>query len=129
MYKGGRIILFAVLFCLVALSPFLVNAFSASAGPEVSTDTPVINELKAKECVASTEYMKDSHMQLLDQWRNDVVREGSYEYESASGQIYEKSLDETCLECHSNREEFCDACHSYAGVELYCWDCHDNAGS
>lgn len=129
MYKGGRIILFAVLFCLAALSPFLANAFSASAAPEVSTDTPAIDELQSKECVASTGYMRDSHMQLLDQWRNDVVREGSYEYESASGQVYEKSLDDTCLECHSNREEFCDSCHTYAGVDLYCWDCHDATGS
>jgi fructose-1,6-bisphosphatase-3 len=23
-----------------------------------------------------------------------------------------------------NKEEFCDACHEYVGVELNCWDCH-----
>ena len=78
---------------------------------------------------ASDEYMKDNHMQLLDEWRNDVVRDGSREYESASGQVYEKSLDGTCLECHSNREEFCDSCHDYASVDPYCWDCHDGEAS
>ena len=97
MYKGGRIIAFAALFCLAVLSPFIVNLANAAPAPETSLDTPAINAQQTKECVASTEYMKDNHMQLLDEWRNDVVRDGSREYESASGQVYEKSLDGTCL--------------------------------
>ena len=129
MYKGGRIIAFAALFCLAVLSPFIVNLANAAPAPETSLDTPAINAQQTKECVASTEYMKDNHMQLLDEWRNDVVRDGSREYESASGQVYEKSLDGTCLECHSNREEFCDSCHDDASVEPYCWDCHDGEAS
>ncbi|RDB61508.1 menaquinol oxidoreductase [Gordonibacter sp. 28C] len=131
MYKGKRIVAFAVVFCAVVLMPFWANAFgaSASSGPEVSTDTPAINQMDEKQCVAETEYMKGSHMQLLDQWRTDVVRNGSREYTSDSGQVYEKSLDGTCLGCHSNKEEFCDACHDYAGVDLYCWDCHDGSAS
>ena len=129
MYKGGRIIAFAALFCLAVLSPFIVNLANAAPAPETSLDTPAINAQQTKECVASTEYMKDNHMQLLYEWRNDVVRDGSREYESASGQVYEKSLDGTCLECHSNREEFCDSCHDYASVDPYCWDCHDGEAS
>lgn len=129
MYKGGRIIAFAALFCLAVLSPFLVNLSNASAGPQVSADTPTIDGLNTRECVASTEYMKESHMQLLDEWRNDVVRGGSRQHASASGQMYEKSLDDTCLGCHTNREEFCDSCHDYAEVDLYCWDCHDSSAS
>ena len=129
MYKGGRIIAFAALFCLAVLSPFIVNLANAAPAPETSLDTPAINAQQTKECVASTEYMKDNHMQLLDEWRNDVVRDGSREYESASGQVYEKSLDGTCLECHSNREEFCDSCHDYASGDPYCWDCHDGEAS
>ena len=129
MYKGGRIIAFAALFCLAVLSPFIVNLANAAPAPETSLDTPAINAQQTKECVASTEYMKDNHMQLLDEWRNDVVRDGSREYESASGQVYEKSLDGTCLECHSNREEFCDSCHDYTSVDPYCWDCHDGEAS
>lgn len=129
MYKGGRIIAFAALFCLAVLSPFIVNLANAAPAPETSLDTPAINAQQTKECVASTEYMKDNHMQLLDEWRNDVMRDGSREYESASGQVYEKSLDGTCLECHSNREEFCDSCHDYASVDPYCWGCHDGEAS
>ena len=119
MYKGGRIIAFAALFCLAVLSPFIVNLANAAPAPETSLDTPAITAQQAKECVASTEYMKDNHMQLLDESRN----------ESASGQVYEKSLDGTCLECHSNREEFCDSCHDYASVDPYCWECHDGEAS
>ena len=129
MHKGGRTIAFAAVFCLVVLSPFIVNLANAAPAPEASLDTPTINALSQKECVADAAYMRDNHMQMLDEWRNDVVRAGSREYESASGQVYEKSLDGTCLECHSNREEFCDSCHDYAGVQPYCWECHDTAES
>ena len=101
-----------------------VQNANAAPAPETSLDTPAINAQQTKECVASTEYMKDNHMQLLDEWRNDVVRDGSREYESASGQVYEKSLDGTCLECHTSKANFCDKCHSYSGVSPNCWDCH-----
>ncbi|HIW76831.1 MULTISPECIES: sulfate reduction electron transfer complex DsrMKJOP subunit DsrJ [Gordonibacter] len=127
MYKGGRIILFAGLFVLLMAVPLLVNLGNATAAPTPNVDTPAINALSEKQCVESTEYMRSSHMQLLDEWRNDVVRDGATDYKSASGQVYEISLDDTCLECHSNREEFCDSCHEYSSVELYCWDCHDLA--
>ncbi|MEF9841094.1 MAG: sulfate reduction electron transfer complex DsrMKJOP subunit DsrJ [Raoultibacter sp.] len=129
MNKKKGIVVFAILFCLALLTPFFLNISVASTGPEVSVDTAVINALDEKNCVASTEYMKSSHMQMLDEWRNDVVRKGSTEYTSNTGQIYEKSLDNTCLGCHTNREEFCDKCHEYSGVELYCWECHGGSGS
>ena len=34
------------------------------------------------------------------------------------------SLSQSCLGCHSNKEQFCDACHNYAGVKPNCWSCH-----
>ena len=33
------------------------------------------------------------------------------------------SLSNTCLDCHSNKADFCDKCHNYASVRPYCWDC------
>ncbi|MCB7038770.1 sulfate reduction electron transfer complex DsrMKJOP subunit DsrJ [Eggerthella sinensis] len=127
MYKGKHIILFVGLFILLVAAPLIVNFGNASAAPEPNVDTPAINALDKKECVESAEYMRSSHMQLLDSWRNDVVRDGATEYTGANGQVYEISLDDTCLACHTNREEFCDSCHEYSSVELYCWDCHDLA--
>ena len=36
MYKGGRIIAFAALFCLAVLSPFIVNLANAAPAPETT---------------------------------------------------------------------------------------------
>ena len=37
---------------------------------------------------------------------------------------YDISLAGTCMKCHSNKAEFCDRCHDYAGVSPDCWSCH-----
>jgi hypothetical protein len=64
------------------------------------------------------------HMDLLNEWRDDVVRKGKRIYTSPGGKKYNMSLSNTCMECHSNKAEFCDECHQYAGVDPYCWNCH-----
>jgi hypothetical protein len=100
-------------------------------------------ELPKGHCVEDTEYMRAHHMELLDRWRNEVVREGdNAPYVSqAFGTKYEKSLTKTCMGCHTNRETFCYRCHEYANVSslhllspcpgdptpergIVCWDCH-----
>jgi hypothetical protein len=75
-------------------------------------------------CVEETEYMTARHMELLNEWRNAVVREGEREYTSTSGETYTMSLTGTCMDCHDNRERFCTRCHDYSNVEPRCWDCH-----
>ncbi|MBO4353138.1 MAG: sulfate reduction electron transfer complex DsrMKJOP subunit DsrJ [Eggerthellaceae bacterium] len=125
MSAKAKIILFIVVFCVLLGIPFVANAVTSHDFPELSLDTPEINALSEKKCVESAEVMSSSHMQMLNDWRDDVLRRGDTEYISSSGQVYEKSLDDTCLRCHSNKEEFCDTCHTYENVEPYCWDCHD----
>jgi len=79
----------------------------------------------AKACVESVEYMRDSHMALLDFWRDDVVRNGKRIYTSdATGERHEMSLTRTCLGCHADKSQFCDKCHDFVGESPYCWDCH-----
>ncbi|NNL75212.1 MAG: sulfate reduction electron transfer complex DsrMKJOP subunit DsrJ, partial [Desulfobacterales bacterium] len=78
----------------------------------------------AKECIRDTEYMRAEHMQLLDEWRHAVVRNAERVYVNSSGKEFNMSLSNTCLDCHSNKAEFCDRCHDYASVKPYCWDCH-----
>ena len=78
----------------------------------------------AKVCVMPTEYMKAEHMHLLDIWRDSVVREGKRIYVNSHGKEFNMSLSNTCLDCHSNKAEFCDRCHNYASVSPYCWSCH-----
>jgi len=80
------------------------------------------------ECVEDTEYMTARHMELLNQWRNSVVREGETEYTSTSGETYTMSLTGTCMDCHDNQETFCQRCHDYANVAPRCWDCHVEPG-
>lgn len=82
-----------------------------------------------KQCVAPVSYMRTSHMQLLDEWRDSVVRTGQRKHVAYNGKVYEKNLTNTCLSaCHGSRQEFCDRCHDYSGVSsLNCWNCHSDA--
>ena len=76
-------------------------------------------QLPSGRCVEDRQYMRAHHMELLDQWRNAVVREGQKTYVSrASGASYEMSLTKTCLGCHS-KTKFCDQCHHYANVQSF----------
>lgn len=95
----------------------------ALAAPEIKLPA------QEKHCVAPVSYMRTSHMQLLDEWRESVVRTGQREYTAYNGKVYEKNLTRTCLSaCHASREEFCDRCHNYSGVSnLNCWKCHSDA--
>jgi cytochrome c len=121
MYDGAKIVTGLVIGLGLLLSPFFYNAGKASKAPEPEL-APKAKE--AKECVAPTPYMRNGHMQLLDRWRQDVVRDGDRWYKTSSGKIYNKSLQLTCMDCHSNKTKFCDQCHNYMAVSPYCWDCH-----
>lgn len=82
-----------------------------------------------KQCVAPISYMRASHMVLLMNWRQEAVRDANRRYVAFNGKVYQKSLTGTCLGCH-NKAQFCDRCHTYAGVSgPYCWDCHNPASS
>ena len=124
MYNGGKIITGLIIFVLLISAPFWLNVGQANELPDISLDTPAINQLSEKQCVESVEFMRSQHPQLLNDWRDHVVREGESIYVSSSGDMHEMSLDNNCLQCHSNQSQFCDACHTYTSVELYCWDCH-----
>lgn len=121
MYDAGKVLGGLVVFLVLVTSPLWFNAFSAS-----STDIPELQlpPNGATECVEDAEYMRPSHMDLLNVWRDDVVRIGERYYTNAAGVSYEMSLSRTCMDCHSNKEEFCDACHTYMAVSPFCWDCH-----
>jgi hypothetical protein len=93
-------------------------ARTTSKAPELKLPT------QEKFCVAPTEYMRTSHMELLINWREEVVRNNVRTYTAFNGKTYKISLTGTCLGCHTSKEEFCDRCHNYAAVNPYCWDCH-----
>lgn len=120
MYDAGKIIIGLVIF--IALVSFPIWYDAARGDIPISADPKIITT--EKECVAPTEYMRANHMDLLNQWRDAVVREGVRIFTAESGRKFEMSLSHTCMDCHSNKSEFCDECHTYAGVDTYCWDCH-----
>lgn len=108
-------------FVLIVLFPFFYNHLKAAPAPELKLTEKA---LEAKQCVRSKAFMKAEHMQLLDHWRDTVVRDAERMYVSPNGETYNMSLSNTCMTCHSKKEEFCDRCHDYASVRPYCWDCH-----
>ncbi len=116
-----------LIFFAVCTSLFWYNMFvsDVSSAPE-----PVISD-KAKaagSCILSKEEMKSEHMQILDKWRETVVRQGERVYVAPGGKEFNMSLssgENSCIGCHSNKTEFCDRCHDYASVRPYCWDCHN----
>ena len=101
--------------------PFWYNMGKAAPAPELELTAKA---KAAKVCVMPTAFMKAEHMQLLDVWRHNVVRNGERAFVNAEGKLFNMSLSNTCLDCHSNKAQFCDRCHDYASVRPYCWDCH-----
>lgn len=154
MNKGGKkITLGLLIFVIIIIFPILYNQGKANAGPDINLDTPAIAQLDNKECIESAEYMRANHMQLLLDWRDAAVREGETVYVNSQGKEFEISLQNTCLECHSDTSaalvtlaannqsfsstsdassvtsspnNFCFSCHDYAAVKPDCWSCHSD---
>jgi hypothetical protein len=137
MYDRGKIIVGVIVFLVVTTFPFWYNKASGTA----STSPPPKEVAEGLHCVENLEFMRSSHMQLLNEWRDTVVRDGRRTYESKDfeGEVYAMSLSNTCLKCHADWTGFpggedamppdqqprgCLECHDYAGVEVYCYDCH-----
>lgn len=122
MYDASKVITGIIIFVLLVASPLFYNLATGQASyvPELKTDDA------GSQCVRSKEFMKARHMELLNQWRTEVVRGGDRFFTAPDGKVYEKSLTNTCMNCHTQKEEFCDKCHDYTGVgQPKCWNCHN----
>ncbi len=127
MYDGGKVVLGLALFAALCTSPMWVSAARGGGGaeaPELELPPPA-----SGKCVRDGAWMRNSHMELLNSWRDEVVREGIRRERLADGREIERSLTQTCLGCHTDKTQFCDRCHDYVGVKPFCFDCHvDKAG-
>jgi len=128
MYKGGRIIASLVIGVALLSLPFFYNMGKSKKGPGIYLNTPAIEKLAVKQCIEPTEWMRANHMQLLNRWRDEAVREGKTEYINSQGKSFKIGID-TCLNCHYNpalksSDQFCVSCHDYASVKPTCWSCH-----
>ena len=137
MYKGGRIIIGLLIFLVILIFPFAYNLGKANAGP-------VIDLPSNTQCVEPASYMRENHMQLLDEWRNLYVRDGQTVYVNSEGKSFDINID-TCTKCHYQNnvtasatgasnpavnpsDQFCVTCHNYASVKPTCWSCHNEPG-
>ncbi|MCL5270260.1 MAG: sulfate reduction electron transfer complex DsrMKJOP subunit DsrJ [bacterium] len=128
LYGGSYIIAGLVVFLGIATFPIWYGAIGQNKPAFQSPPNPA-----GEQCIEPREYMRDRHMQLLTQWRDEAVRGGDWFYTATSGRKWTKSLTLTCMECHGKADAqgrsltaatYCGECHDYVGVSLYCWDCH-----
>ena len=120
MHDAGKIIPGIIIFFFLISFPIW---FSAASG-EINY-TPELNlPADEEQCVESAEYMRANHMDLLLDWREEVVRDNLRIYTASDGKEYIKSLTDTCLDCHAPKVEFCEQCHDYVGAKPDCWSCH-----
>ncbi len=122
--KWGLIILGLGIFVVGVTFPIWYGTIKSTPAPVLSLDTPVINSMQNKKCVEDTAFMRANHMKMLNDWRDESVREGRRTYTAKDGQTFEKSLTGTCIQCHTNKEQFCDRCHNYVGAKPTCFSCH-----
>jgi hypothetical protein len=118
MYDSGKIIPGLIIFVLFITFPIWYNHGDAGEvpKPELPKDS--------KQCVGPIMEMRTNHMQLLNEWRDEVIRTGDRAYFELEGKKFQKSLQNACMECHKSKKKFCDTCHDYSSVSPYCWDCH-----
>ena len=120
MSDRGVIVAGLALFVALASLPVWYNrsAGTTPKAPEIKLPT------EGKDPFGSREFMRSSHMNLLVNWRDEVVRKQERTVVGSDGKTYTKSLTGTCLGCHASKADFCDRCHGYAGITPTCWDCH-----
>jgi len=115
---------------LSVIPALLVLIFSApaTAGDKSDGTGPFIPApVKGEKCVEDTAVMRRDHMKFLLKHRKEALREGV--------RTKQYSLQER-LACHVPAEtaaqpakagegHFCMNCHSYVGVTLDCFECHN----
>jgi hypothetical protein len=78
-------------------------------------------------CVEPTERMRRYHMDYIQHQRTATVHEGirTSKYELVGCVGCHISYDSAHIPKPINQsDQFCGACHAYAGVKLNCFDCH-----
>jgi len=112
MFDAPKIISGLVIFLILITTPFWYRYLTCK-----DKSYPAPTEVaKGEQCVMSADYMRSHHMNLLEEWRDDVVRKGDRMFKSPDGRFFKKSLSNTCLDCHQKETNFCSKCHDYTGV-------------
>ncbi len=115
---------------LSSLALAAVLLFSTAANAEESRGPlPALPKAKGEQCVEDTDFMRRNHMDLLKHQRDETMHKGI--------RTTKHSLSE-CINCHvtpgpdsqpvriDSRDHFCNSCHSYAGITIDCFQCHNS---
>ena len=129
LYDFKYIALGLLIFFGLVLSPLLPNLGKTVAAPDPKLDTPAIQKLaeKDRKCVMPTDYMRANHMQIAGRLAGiggPNRRPAGAVFVNPEGKKFLASLSNTCMECHSNKTQFCDQCHNYVAVTPNCFGCH-----
>jgi len=138
MFDSGKVIAGLIVFLILVTAPLWYGAISGRSGEvpklELAEGLTDFSGVVSPDmhCVRDTVYMRSNHMDLLNEWRDAVVRKGERVYEAPDGRRFVMSLQNTCVGCHHNKSKFCDRCHDYMSVDPhdymsvdpYCWQCH-----
>jgi hypothetical protein len=136
IFDRNKVVIGILIFFALVTFPLWPNLGKTIPAPQPQLDTPAIKKMaeKDRKCVMPTPWMRANHMQMLIDWREGVVRSqergasnGRY-FTAPDGKKYLASLSNTCMECHSNKAQFCDQCHNYVAVAPNCWGCHVEVG-
>lgn len=120
MYNSGKIIPGLIIFVLLVSFPVWYNLGDAGTAPD-----PEMPKDDTLQCILPAAEMRAKHMQLLNEWRDDALRRGERDFTVQVGdQMFRKGLTTTCLECHRSQQRFCQDCHDFVGLKVYCWECH-----
>ncbi len=112
----------------LGLLPALILLCGIAAAEEGSALLPPIPPpAKGDECVEPTDVMRRDHMRFLQHQRDDTVHGG---IRGAKHSLV------GCIDCHAQTDahgvaiavnakgQFCESCHSFAGVRMDCFGCH-----
>ena len=121
MLDGGRIFGGIAILLVLSVGPVWV----ASVHARINGTPPVF--ANQGPCVEPRGVMLREHPRILDQWRQQAVRNGVRLYHASDGRALPASLTGGCLHCHQSAEGFCTPCHAETGVSLNCWSCHKDS--
>ena len=118
MYNKKAVCIGIVILVVLLSSPFWIGLFGTTY-----KETGVVKP-NQDACVENAAFMRAQHMRLLNEWRDQALRNENRTYVAENGKKWEISLQNTCMKCHTNYEGFCQKCHLSNSVSPYCWTCH-----
>lgn len=120
---------------VIILIPFVysVGAWAVSLASPPEDPFLEMPDGRFEECVRDTEYMRFSHMTLLQTARDEAIRLGnrgdvglSRLKQAATPVSLETGAERAyCSDCHTSRERFCNQCHTAVNLNLDCFSCHE----